>query len=107
MKPRNVILVLLGVLVIGSLIISSLKDSARLTPTVSAPSQPSATTSAPTPVPAATPDTGRVPHYFKTLADAGELPQILPAEQFRIPIVARAYRAAARIREVLAQQPCY
>jgi hypothetical protein len=59
------------------------------------------------PVPASTPDTGRVPHYFNSVAEAGELPRILPAERFPIPVVAKAYRAAARIREVLAQQPCY
>lgn len=103
MKPRNVILLLLGVLVVGSLIVSSRREATQLTAVVSAPAQPSA----PAPVPASTPDTGRVPHYYKTLADAGELPRILPAEQFPIPIVARAYRAAANIREVLAVQPCY
>lgn len=107
MKPRNVILIVLGALVIGSLILSSRRESLQVTPTVSAPAPSSAPTQASAPVPASTPDTGRIPHYYKTLAEAGELPRILPAEGFPIPIVAKAYRAAAKIREVLALQPCY
>ncbi len=111
MKPRNVILLAIGVLVIGSLIISSQRRNAEPEPPSAA--SPATATPAPapvtaaTPVPAATPDTERVPHFHKTLAEAGVLPAILPAEQFDIPIVAKAYRAAAKIREVLAQQPCY
>ncbi len=107
MKTRNIILIVLGVLVIGGLILSS-RRSAPVEETAPAPSataNPAPTAQAP--VPASTPDTGRVPHFHKTLAEAGPLPKILPAEQFRIPVVAKAYRLAAGIREVLAQQPCY
>lgn len=111
MKPRNVILIAIGVLVIGSLIISTQRRSEPPLPQPEVSSAPPPAASAPvtsaTPVPASVPDTGRVPHYHQTLADAGPLPAILPAEQFPIPIVAKAYRAAAKIREVLAQQPCY
>ena len=109
MKPRNVILIALGVLVIGSLIISSRRggESAGPTAPVSGPAPVAQAPASDLPVPASTPDTGRVPHFHKTLAEAGPLPEILPAEQFRIPVVARAYRAAAKLRDVLAQQPCY
>lgn len=106
MKPRNVILAALGVLVIGSLILSSRKGETSA-PAVTAPPASAPEPAASAPVPASTSDTGRIPHFHKTLADAGELPRILPAEQFSIPIVARAYRAAAKIRAVLALQPCY
>jgi uncharacterized protein with PCYCGC motif len=107
MKPRNVILIAIGVLVIGSLILSSRKGEA---PRSEANVAPQAAPTAPAPsaaVPASTPDTGRIPHFFNSVAEAGELPRILPSSQFPIPIVAKAYRAAAGIREVLAQQPCY
>ncbi len=56
---------------------------------------------------AAEPLAERVPHFHERLKDALPLPKILPAGQFRIPVVAKAYRIAARIPEVLAQQPCY
>jgi hypothetical protein len=49
----------------------------------------------------------RVPPFRPSAEAARPLPKILPAEQFSIPVVAQAYRAARRIPEVLAQQPCY
>lgn len=107
MKPRNVILMAIGMLVIGSLILSSRKGESptpEASPTTA--SAPAATTASAA-VPAAMPDTGRIPHYFNSVAEAGELPRIVPAERFAIPVVAKAYRVAAGMREVLVQQPCY
>jgi len=107
MKPRNVILIAIGALVIGSLIISSQRQQAEPPASAETTSPAPVPVAAPGAVPASTPDTGRTPHFHATLAEAGVLPAILSAEQFSIPIVAKAYRAAAKIREVLAQQPCY
>lgn len=61
----------------------------------------------PAPTQAAEPTEQPVPHFHASLQDALPLPKILPASQFKIPVVAKAYRIAARIPEVLAQQPCY
>jgi hypothetical protein len=57
-----------------------------------------------TPAPTVTP---RIPAFHASAEAAKPLPRILAAEQFSTPYVAKAYRIAARIPEVLAQQPCY
>ncbi len=48
----------------------------------------------------------RVPMY-QTAVKKSSLPKALDAGLFEHPAVVRAYRAAAKIPEVLAQQPCY
>jgi hypothetical protein len=107
MKPRNIILLVLGVTIVLGLILTGRRapDSAQtvVLPTTAAPAAPQAAA----PVPLTTSDTGRVPRHFNSAAEAGPLPSVLPAGLFQIPVVARAYSAAARIPQVLAQQPCY
>lgn len=121
MKSKNLVLAGLGIVVVVALTVANRRESApqeasqpvaQTQPPASGesakaagstPSQPSAASS---PVTAHV-ESHKVPHYHTTLADAGPLPRILPAKMFEIPVVARAYQAAARIPEVLAQQPCY
>ena len=102
MKPKNAILVVLALTVVAALYFAG-RDAKRSEP-VPAPApvaqQPAA------PQLTGTPET-RVPPFHPSAEAARPLPKILPAEQFSIPVVARAYRAAQRIPEVLAQQPCY
>ncbi len=48
------------------------------------------------------------PPYFESADAARPFPQLLPASHFRAhSLAARAYKAAAEIPEVAAQQPCY
>ncbi len=47
------------------------------------------------------------PPYFDSADAARPFPRLLPASYFRNPLVARAYKAAAEIPGVAAQQPCY
>ena len=50
----------------------------------------------------------RVPPYHASAEAAKPIPQLVPAEYFRdYPLVARAYRIAAEIPGVIAQQPCF
>lgn len=49
----------------------------------------------------------KVPPFYESVEAAGPLPPTLSPARFRSPLVARAYRLAGRIPEVLAQQPCY
>jgi len=102
MKPKNAILVVLAVTV-GAALYFAGRDAKRSEP-VPAPvpvaQQPA------TQQPTAAPET-RVPPFHPSAEAARPLPKILPPEQFSIPVVARAYRVAQRIPEVLAQQPCY
>jgi multidrug efflux pump subunit AcrA (membrane-fusion protein) len=49
----------------------------------------------------------KVPPFYEGVEAAGPLPPTLSPEQFQSRLVARAYRLAGRIPEVLAQQPCY
>jgi len=110
MKSKGVILGILAVVILAALIVSNRPaeqpptkstQSAQAVPPQPTPSAPNA---AAEPV---TSDGKPVPHFHARLEDALPLPKILPASDFSIPIVARAYAAAARIPEVLAQQPCY
>ncbi len=116
MKARNVALIALGGVVLVALLIANRSDDSATQREM--PARDTAhTSSAATPPPATTPGAPatsaaeapaqRVPHFHARLEDALPLPTIMPASNFRIPAVARAYRVAARIPDVLAQQPCY
>jgi hypothetical protein len=119
MRTKNVALAGLVALVLIALVVANRPSEqaampephthAPATAPATAPAPPiSATTSgASAPAETAQPGEKPVPHFHARLEDALPLPKILPASQFRIPIVAKAYRVAARIPEVLAQQPCY
>ncbi|MGH9815812.1 MAG: hypothetical protein ACRD5F_09690 [Candidatus Acidiferrales bacterium] len=117
MKAKNVALIGLAGVVLVALLIANLSEdkvaSRRETPAHHNAHTPSPATPAPATTPGA-PATSvveapaqRVPHFHARLEDALPLPQIMPASNFSIPVVARAYRIAARIPDVLAQQPCY
>jgi len=57
---------------------------------------------------AAAPAARPVPRYHASAEAAKPFPQLVPAEYFRdYPLVARAYRIAAEIPGVIAQQPCF
>jgi hypothetical protein len=107
MKTRDWILLGLAAVVLVGLLWSRGRPAAeprvamRPTPAPASNQAPGGTTA----VPLA--EGPRVPHYHASLEEAQPLPRILPASQFRIPVVAKAYRIAARIPGVLAQQPCY
>lgn len=109
-KSRNLILLVLGITVLAALIAANWPrrptETATGPPATVAPSAGSAAPAEATQAEAA-PSAERIPHFHARLEDALPLPKILPASQFRIPVVARAYRIAAQIPEVLAQQPCY
>jgi hypothetical protein len=119
MGKRAIVLTSLAIVVLVALIVATRSGNgnaggetqtvAPTLPGASAPAQTPAVSGQATPTPeaVAAPAAQRVPHYHERLEDARPLPKILPAGQFRIPVVARAYRIAARIPEVLAQQPCY
>ncbi len=49
----------------------------------------------------------RIPPFFESEEAAKPLPATLSPASFSNPSVARAYRVAREIPEVLAQQPCY
>ena len=110
MKSKGVILGILAVVILAALIVSNRpagqpsSESARPAPAVVRQPTPGVPAAAEAP---ATTDGKPVPHFHARLEDALPLPKILPASDFSIPVVARAYAAAARIPEVLAQQPCY
>ena len=116
MKGKNIIIVGLVALVVIALVLANRSSEKAAIPDehthapATAPAgtaQPPISASTPGTPPEAQPGEKPVPHFHARLEDALPLPKILPASQFRIPIVARAYRVAARIPEVLAQQPCY
>jgi hypothetical protein len=117
MKTKNVALAGLVALVLIALVVANRPSEQTATPephthapATAPPTTPAPPISATTPgatTPAAQPGEKPVPHFHARLEDALPLPKILSASQFRIPIVAKAYRVAARIPEVLAQQPCY
>ncbi len=116
MKGKSIALVGLAAMVVIALVANrSSEQAATPEPHSHAPTTVPATTPSPpisattpgAPAPALQPGEKTVPHFHARLEDALPLPKILPASQFRIPIVAKAYRVAARIPEVLAQQPCY
>ena len=102
MKPKNVILAALAVTIVVTLYFAgrNAKQSEPAPAPAPVAQQPVAQQ------PTAVPET-RVPPFHPSAEAARPLPKILPPEQFSIPVVARAYRVAQRIPEVLAQQPCY
>ena len=109
MKPRNVILAVLGVAVIGAiyLVVRQEPPATPTQPTAQAQPQASPPPAAPTPVSEPQQAEG-VPAFYATAEEAWPLPATLSPDLFvAIPVVARAYRVAKRIPEVLAQQPCY
>lgn len=116
MSKKNLALVGLAAVALVALVVAnrSGEKSAAPEPHSHAPATAPAATPQP-PISATTPGAPLtaqpqerpVPHFHVRLEDALPLPKILPASQFRIPVVAKAYRIAARIPEVLAQQPCY
>lgn len=114
MKPRNVILVALGVAGLAAiyLAVRTESPSAPAAPNPQAkvqtePAQARPPTTAPA-LAAVPQQAARVPAYHATAAAARPLPATLSPDLFAaIPVVARAYRIAKRIPEVLAQQPCY
>ena len=117
MKSRNLILTGLALVVAGALFWSvrsneEAAEHSHLLKTLPLPSThsvapPTAPAPAPAPVNPAAQLEERVPPHYATLAAAQPLPKTLAPERFHIPVVARAYTAARKIPEVLAQQPCY
>ena len=120
MKPRNVILAVLGVAVIGAiyLVVRQEPPTAPAQPGSQAQPQTSPPPAAPAPVsqpqPAApalssaSQQSESVPAFHASAKAARPLPATLSPDLFvAIPVVARAYRIAKRIPAVLAQQPCY
>lgn len=114
MRARNAILILLGVVVGAGIFLSRRTDQPPAPASVggTATQQPTPAAAEPVttqPAPqAATEATEPVPPYLSAAEAAGKLPRALSAAEYKeYPIVARAYRIAARIPTVLAQQPCY
>ena len=109
MKPRNVILVVLGVAVLGGVYLAMRPEPATApVQTIEqvreqSPAAPAA------PAPVVQPQEERdIPVYHASAKEARPLPTTLSPNLFAaIPVVARAYRIAKRIPGVLAQQPCY
>ena len=122
MKPRNVILAVLGVAVIGAIYLV-MRQEPPATPAqtevqTQPQPQPSPPPAAPAPVsqpqPAApalssaSQQSEGVPAFHASAKAARPLPATHSPDLFAaIPVVARAYRIAKRIPAVLAQQPCY
>jgi len=102
MKPRNVILTALGVAGLAAIYLAVRKESP------SAPAAPSSQAKVQTAPDIAPRQAESVPAYHATAEAARPLPVTLSPDLFAaLPVVARAYRIAKRIPDVLAQQPCY
>lgn len=95
---RSLVLVLAAAVVLVAALYWASRDDRPVSPP-----KPAARVE-PTPTPTAPP---KVPPFHESIEEAHPLPPTLSPEQFRNPLVARAYRLAGRIPEVLAQQPCY
>ena len=102
MNSRNGILILLALCVAGAVFWAARSErksaNAPATPVTPAPKAPAAATGQ-----ARAP----VPPFYASVEAAKPLTQTLAPERFHIPVVAKAYRVAREIPEVLAQQPCY
>ena len=115
MRPKTVILVVLGLAVVVAIALGIRKEETPVPPAASArrEAQPSPQEALPpvAPAPDAAPqktESVPVPAYHATAAAARPLPATLSPDLFAaFPVVARAYRVAKRIPAVLAQQPCY
>jgi hypothetical protein len=123
-RARNLILAGLALAVVLAMVLATREPGTtpragperamRDQPTVREPSTRDSATAAdhshpPPPAPQAGPVPGAVPPY-RTPEEIrrGPLPQPMAASYFRgYPPVERAYQVAARIPEVLAEQPCY
>lgn len=100
-RTRNLLLGLLGLCVVAALFLATREE-----PAPQAPAPVALQAARPAQSPPATPPA--VPPYHASAEAARPFPQLVPASVFRAyPAVERAYAAAARIPEVLAQQPCY
>ncbi len=104
MRPRHVILAVLGLSIALALYWASRGNRPAREESVTVASPQAAPQTELAPVPAAA---SALPPFHASLAEAQPLPRTLPASRFGNSIVARAYRVAERIPGVLAQQPCY
>jgi hypothetical protein len=96
------ILVIACVVAVGVIIYWATRTSK---PAVESPNPALAPQPAPT---VATQNPSAVPPYYESAEAAKPYPALLPAVYFRrSPLVERAYRVAAELPGVLAQQPCY
>ena len=103
-KDKNRIWIIIVLLVVGFGAYGLLKR--QETPRAPAASSTAAATQ-PRP-PARQPTVRPSPPFHKDPEDAKPFPRLVPASYYRNqPLVARAYRIAAAMPEVLAQQPCY
>jgi len=120
MKPRIVILAVLGVAVIGAIYLvvrqgppaAPAQTEVQTQPQTSPPPAAPAPVSQPQPaapaLSSASQQSESVPAFHASAKAARPLPATLSPDLFaEIPVVARAYRIAKRIPAVLAQQPCY
>ena len=99
MNSRNGILILLALCVAGAVFWAARsKRKAAETPAPPAVTAPAVATE---------PARAAVPPFYASVEAAKPLTQTLAPERFHIPVVAKAYRVAREIPEVLAQQPCY
>jgi Protein of unknown function with PCYCGC motif len=72
------------------------------------PPPPGPAPAEPLPAPPPKAESAPVPPFLQNINPGLPLPQVLSADAFRdTPGIAQVYRAAGRIRVVLAQQPCY
>lgn len=103
-KPKNRSWVFVVLVVLGFGVYGLLKRNENL----HTPIKPGAeTVRQPTPA-AQSPTMLPSPPFHKDPENAKPFPRLVPASYFRSqPLVARAYRIASAIPEVLAQQPCY
>jgi hypothetical protein len=108
MRTRNILL--FGFLLIGLLALYlGLRNNAQAPVADGRPAQspPAAETDSPAAA-LQQPSGSRVPPFHRDAESAKPYPRILPAEYFRgYPVVAQAYRIAASMPGILAQQPCY
>jgi hypothetical protein len=100
---RNIILTALG-LGAALLIYWSIQRPRPPLPSSSAAEQPATAAEAPSAVTAES----ATPPYYESAEAAKPFPPLVPARYYsRYPLVEQAYRIAAEIPGVLAQQPCY
>lgn len=101
-KNRSWIVIVLLVVGFGAYGLSKWQDTSRV------PLEPRAAVT-PQPIQAArAPSVRPSPPFHKDPEDAKPFPRLVPASYFRSqPLVARAYRIAAQMPEVLSQQPCF
>ena len=105
MKSRNAILGVLALTVVVALFLAKRSDSPPASP--AAPAATVATPQPAAPAPAPVTQEAEVPPYHASAAAAKPFPKIMSPERYTVPAVRRAYAVAARIPDVLAQQPCY